>query len=747
MAENDKRQPNNSDELIDIKSLIGDADGGGFSLDDILSEYGVAPIKKPAGAEPAEEPVLAEQETVPGLDEDLPWPEAPRRPVQENKVVAFPGAESFADADGEDEEPVTEQEEQDDVEEDLEEEDDEDKIIEFPEEESAFAALIKDLKDRANDYADQMFEESEQMDQEEIRRLEKLIPGTDQEEEKANVRFVRPPRKEETPPPDVPPQELARQFTKKLKGMRLKIVLLFFLSLLSLTPIMVPLFGIVLPPPMDNYQLQVFFSAGLLAAGMLLSLEILTESVKRMRQGRVGMDTLTCFACVFTLADAVLLGVQQNRQGQLPYCAVALVTLLLLSHGEYHKRCAQRLSCRTAAASAQPYLVTLDEGKWNGKATYSKWSGEPVGFGSQIQMDDGAQRIYKRLCPVLAVACVLLSLLACVAQEKPELILWCLSTTFLAASALGGSMAYGRPYHKIARRLSQSGAALAGWPGMADSRRGDRLLLTDWDLFPPGYVEFNGIKVFGDHSMERVVAYTATLLRDAGSGLEKLFHDQLRMHGGIFRHAERLTCYEGGGLSALIRGNQVLVGSHSFMNLMEVTLPEGLRIKNAVFCAIDGELAGVFVLHYSLPDVVFPSLSCLLGEKVGPVLATRDFNIIPAMLQQRFKLAADRMDFPPVQPRRELSDPNQSHSTTLTAVLCREGLAPFAEAVVGARRLRRSARVGAVVSCVGSVLGVLLCYYLTSVGAFTSLAPLNLLIYLVMWLLPVWFLTDWAPRY
>lgn len=282
---------------------------------------------------------------------------------------------------------------------------------------------------------------------------------------------------------------------------------------------------------------------------------------------------------------------------------------------------------------------------------------------------------------------------------------------------------------------------------MADSRRGDRLLLTDWDLFPPGYVEFNGIKVFGDHSMERVVAYTATLLRDAGSGLEKLFHDQLRMHGGIFRNAERLTCYEGGGLSALIRGNQVLVGSHSFMNLMEVTLPEGLRIKNAVFCAIDGELAGVFVLHYSLPDVVFPSLSSLLGEKVGPVLATRDFNIIPAMLQQRFKLAADRMDFPPVQRRRELSDPNQSHSTTLTAVLCREGLAPFAEAVVGARRLRRSARVGAVVSCVGAVLGVLLCYYLTSVGAFTSLAPLNLLIYLVMWLLPVWFLTDWAPRY
>ncbi len=77
----------------------------------------------------------------------------------------------------------------------------------------------------------------------------------------------------------------------------------------------------------------------------------------------------------------------------------------------------------------------------------------------------------------------------------------------------------------------QSGAALAGWPGVAGSKRGDRVLITDGDLFPPGYVELNGYKVMGDFSAERVVAYTATLIRDSGSGLTKLFHDQLRAHG------------------------------------------------------------------------------------------------------------------------------------------------------------------------------------------------------------------------
>ncbi len=741
MSDKNKKKPNTSDELIDIKSLIRGADGGGFTLDEILSEYGVEP--QPPRQFPPEPEQPAQSDSP-----DLPWPEAPRRTRRRGNVVAFPGS-------AQPEEPVAEESEPegevppDPQEEDAEEgqPESEDKIIDFPEEESPLTSLLKDLKAQADDYADRMFEESEQMDQEEVRRLEELIPGTDQEEEEDDVRYVRRPRKQEPPPPDFPAQELARKYGKGLKGLRLRTLLVTLLTALALALLLVPALNLAWNPPLDDYQLQVLVSAGLLAVGMLLGVDVLGQALVRTVKGKFGMDTLTLLACCFTLVDSVLLALYQNREGQLPYCAVALAALGLMMHGEYHKRCALRLSCRTAAMAAEPYLVTMDEGKWNGKDTYAKWSGIPTGFGSQIQMDDGAQRIYKVVCPVLALACVLFALLACVGVGKSENLMWCLSAAFTAACALGGTLAYGRPFHKIARRLAQSGAALAGWPGMADSRRGNRVLITDWDLFPPGYVELNGIKVFGDFPVERVVAYTATLIRDSGSGLEKLFHDLLRSQGTIFRKAERLTCYEGGGLSALIRGDQVLVGSAAFMNLMEVELPQGLNVKNAVFCAIDGELAGIFALSYSLPDTAFPSLTALLREKVAPVLATRDFNVIPAMLQQRFKLAADRMDFPPIQRRRELSDPDQEHAATLTAVLCREGLAPFAESVVGARRLRRAARAGAVVSCVGSALGILLSCYLTSVDAYASISPLNLLIYLVMWLLPVWFLTDWAPRY
>jgi len=742
MRDKDTKQPNNSDDLIDIKSLIGDADGGGFTLDEIMSEYGLPPVSE----EPEEE--LTQEEDGP----DLPWPEAPRRTRYEDNVVMFPGAarpepeEELQEPDWEEEAPPEPEEPEPELEEELQPES-ADNVIEFPEEETPLESLIKDLKGRANEYADRMFEESEQMDTEQVRRLEELIPGTDREDEADDVRRVRRPRKQEPPPPDLPPQELGRMYSKGLKGMRLRILCLFFLTVLSMYPMILPLFDLVWMPPLDRYPVQVLIQAGILAMGMVFSVDVLANSLIRMFRLKMGMDTMTLFACCFTLADAVMLATRQNRGEQMPYCCVAMVALLLLTHGEYHKRCALRLNCRTAAAAAEPYVVTLDQGLWNGKDTYTKWSGVPTGFGSQIQMDDGAQRIYKVVCPVLFFGCILFSLLASVGVGRVENLLWALSSTFLAASALGGSLAFGRPFHKITRRLSQSGAALAGWPGMAQSRKGDRVLITDWDLFPPGYVHLNGIKVFGDFPVERVVAYTATLIRDSGSGLEKLFCDLLRSQGGIFRRADRLTCYEGGGLSAVIRGDQVLVGSAAFMNLMEIELPQGLNVKNAVFCAIEGELAGIFALNYTLPDTVFPSLSALLGEKVSPVLATRDFNVIPAMLQQRFKLAADRMDFPPIQRRRELSDQDQEHSDTLTAVLCREGLGPFADSVVGARRLRRSARVGAALACLGSGLGLLLTAYLVSVEAAGNLTSINLLIYLFMWLAPVWFLTDWAPRY
>ena len=734
MSERNDKQQNTPDELTGVKDLIGSADGGGFELDDILAEYG---HPRPV---PEEDPV----------EEDPEEDSAP------DNVVAFPGGYVP------EEEPDVDVAMPEDAPEDRESFDEEPEIvyrrppaevIPFPqpkeedgerdkEEKGALNAFLDSLNRRADRYAEQMYAEDEKLDPEEVRRLEQLIPGTDVEEEPEPVRRVKRAKKVEPPPPDTPPQQLAKEFGRGLKNTRLRLMSMLALTLMAAVQLVVPAAGYVFRYPLGEPMVQSWMAAALMGLGILLGVDAWAGGFVSLFRLRPGMDTLCSLGCLFTLLDGVVLALE--GADRLPCTAAALAGLYFLLLGNYHKKCALRLSCRTAAASSSPYRVTLDEEKWNGRDTYSKWSGDAAGFGSQIQQRDGAQRICGLIAPAVLVCAAAFTLY--ITATRPEQGLWCASCLFTACAALGSSVAYGRSFHLTARRLAHSGAALAGWPGVVGSRKADRVLITDTDLFPPGYVDLNGFKVLGDFPMERVVAYTATMIRDSGSGLTKLFHDYLRTLGGLMRNTENLRFHEGGGLSATIRGDQVLVGSADFMKLMEIDRPEGVSVKNAVFCAINGELAGIFALNYYLPDTVFPALDSLIREKVGPVLATRDFNLIPAMLKQRFKLSADRMDFPPVERRRELSAPDQDHGDTLAALLCREGLFPFAEAVVCAKRLRRATRVGAVLCCVSSVLGLLLTGYLVFVSAYGSLSPLNLLLYLLLWLLPVWLLTAWAHR-
>ena len=92
MSDQDKKQ--NKGDLIDVKALIGDADGGGFTLDDILAEYGhpVRPPEKPP-AEPEEPPAGPEERfnTIDLSKIPRPAPRARTAPRSEGKVVAFPG--------------------------------------------------------------------------------------------------------------------------------------------------------------------------------------------------------------------------------------------------------------------------------------------------------------------------------------------------------------------------------------------------------------------------------------------------------------------------------------------------------------------------------------------------------------------------------------------------------------------------------------------------------------------------------
>lgn len=779
-----------------------DRDGGDqFTLEDILAEFGggsasrreetdeatAVPVAPPKRRHP-QPPPKREQAPGPPRQERSPEPQTKREPTPEtpsgretplkperpsgpppkrekppeppaapppkrrDNVVAFPGGAAVRDTPAREAAPSPAPAAPQPEKASPSLEDAENKVVEFPEEEreeSFFTAKLGELKKKADEYADHMYEHAGIETRKEVRTAEKYIPGVDVEEEPTEpFRRERRPRRTPPPAPDHPPGELAQRYGKWLRLLELRTALVFLLALPMLYITVLQYVGAPLPGILaGSYERQVCTLTVLMGTAMLLGIDQLALPLGRMFLGRMGLDSLAGLACVVTLIDALTIVFRGGRAGQLPYCGVCVLSLAASMWGACLKRRGQRMACRTAAAAREPYVVTLDEDRWNGRDAYAKWSGETAGFGSQIQADDGAERVFRVTAPLVLVACVAFSLLASVGQERPEKFLWCLSATLTASATLSGTLCFGMPWSGLCRRLSKSGAALAGWDGAAGAAGGVGILLTDADLFPPGAVNLNGIKVFGDFPVEKVVSCAASLIRQSGSGLERPFYELLRSQGGLYRRCDDFRYHEGGGLSAEIRGEQVLVGSSSFMRLCSIALPQGLNVKNAVFCAINGELAGIFALNYTLHPAVQPSLTALIRNRVGPVMATRDFNLTPAMLRQRFKLPVDRMEYPAVERRVELSDNDAPHSPILSAVLCREGLAPFSEAVVGAKRLCTAVRGSAILAAVGSAVGAVLAFYLSFMEAYASLSASNLLIFLVMWTIPTLLISGWVDRY
>ena len=246
-------------------------------------------------------------------------------------------------------------------------------------------------------------------------------------------------------------------------------------------------------------------------------------------------------------------------------------------------------------------------------------------------------------------------------------------------------------------------------------------------------------------SLGKVSAYAAAAARAAGCGLERVFEGLAVGENAPRETAQDLSFYEQGGFGCTIHGESVLLGTASFLRKQDVRLPSNINLKTGIFLAIDHQLAAVFAVKYEASENVDYALRTLHRSRITPILAVRDPNITPALLKRKFYKKI-KVEYPQLTDRVALSEAEEDRGLP-RALLLREGLLPYAEAVVGSRRLRTAVRRATWLSLAGSAAGVLLTAYLVSLGKFDLLTPLSLTVFLLLWTLPVLLMSDWTGRY
>jgi hypothetical protein len=551
-----------------------------------------------------------------------------------------------------------------------------------------------------------------------------------------------PPEPEPEEPPIGPEEPLDAAMKEAQKNWRRchrPLTVALAVSLLLLAPQVAETAGYTVPLWTGDPQLQIIVSAAALVLMCILCRRVFIRGFSRLAHKFFTGELLLAVSAIAALLDCAARVWLPARSDTPLYALPACVGLLFGQWGCCQREKARCDTFRTAALdSAPPYLVTdLEIGA-------CKQPGRIPGFWTDTEKPSVAEFWQAALLPVIFVASIVFAGLGSLGQGRGSDFLLNWSAILAASAALMLPLVDTLPAARLAKRLQKAGCTVAGCAGAEKISRKRSMVLTDQDLFPPGTVSLNGVKLFGEE-MPKVVSYGASLARASGCGLRRLFDNLLVSEGGSLEVLDDFSFYEEGGFSANIHGESVLLGTASFMRKMDVRLPTGLNLRTGVFLSIDRQLAAVFAVKYKPSDNVDWALRLLHRNRIQPILASRDPNVNPGLLKRKFT-AKVKVNYPTLSDRLAFSEQETTPGHP-RALLLREGLLPYAETVAGSRRLCRAVRAGTALALLGSVAGALLSFYLTGLGSYTLMEPLRLLAFSILWTLPVFLLDNLAGRY
>lgn len=536
------------------------------------------------------------------------------------------------------------------------------------------------------------------------------------------------------PLPDVEnepnPAEPAMWHKRRLRDSRKYLPLAVLVTLLLWLPWALTQFWEITVPffsdSADNAALCVLVPQ---AAVSILCWPVFRAAIESLKEGTWSIYATAALCTLVTLLDEMTLLLLPKRVDAAPLGGVAAVLLVSALWGlsGIHKGMSESL--RTAAMGEPSKLVDRCGD------TIAKGGGRRKGFYTRISMEDTPAQWQRLLLPVLAAASLVFAVLSSVGQEQPQNLLWCWSVVLCASSPLVFPFAYSIPFGRLAAKLARSGAAVAGQYGAAVLSSSKKLAVTDEDLFPQNMAASLGNVTLYGEERPHALSYAATLLVQGGGILGRIFRDACQSERISLQSIEHFHIHDDGGLSGMIHGETVLVGTSAFMRHKAVRLPKSVPAKTSVCLAVDGQFIAVFNIKYNASDTVEYALRAMRKNGMQITLASRDGNVNPKLLKERFGVSGNIV-YPDMGERLTLSDPERDAEGP-NALMYRDGLLSFAALAIGSKKLCQTVLIGDILAILSGIAGSLLGFYLTFTGSYEVLTPALLLTYAVLWVVPL----------
>ena len=557
------------------------------------------------------------------------------------------------------------------------------------------------------------------------RELEEWIKPKKRPKEKKE-KEPREPR-EPRPPVDV---SFNTPLMRKTAALRLTLLFLFGAAAAYIT--LAPTYGFPMPELLmyTKFPFYTIFSlVALHGVSLILSLDVMLPGLLSIFDLRPNKLAPVALANLASLVYAVTIIVYPQWGGLLPYTAISIFSLFFCLVGVNSQAKAEaRVKKVCKGEYAQSYLY------YDPKLDIIRKENSEIDIVSRVDIAYKSRFENAYSWAVLALG-LILPAAAYFLKDSQISFFWAFSAVTTVGASFSSVCSYVLPMSFAAKRLATAGAAL--------TRREDAGLLasrfasvSDFDLYPVKSITLKGLKIYGDHSLEKVLSYTASAINQNQSSIGSVFMTMLKSQFGSLVDVGDVLHHESGGISCKIHGDQVLMGTCGFMLMRGVDVRHGKNLKNGVFVAINSQLAGVFAFIYEPQPEVRRALVKLIKNKVTPVITSLDFNIHQSAVELRFKLKVDSTDYPDLDARLDIIN-GGCEELTPAGIMTIDDIGVYTSLILAAKRVRRATRFNNILAAISTLGGMVVMFALLYADGYSSSMPRNMLLYMFLWFIPV----------
>ncbi len=543
--------------------------------------------------------------------------------------------------------------------------------------------------------------------------------------------------------------EAVTYYRKKEKAFRTKIIITFILFLYSLYLSLAPTFALWLPFGLtydSKPYLYLLILAAIQAVAMLVSIEMISIGLMRLINNRPNVYSLVTLASFASFIHILTIILFPQWGGYLPLSCVSVLQLFFLLLMADGRKIAVLRSLTTLGSGRENTLkaeeclngeIRINRGELEDEPEYLK----------DVFAPGIAERVIAIYVPILLGLILVAAVITTFVQHRGSLFFWALSAFLSTTSTAGIILCSSMPLKSSTKKLMNYGIGLRGYKGVKDLAKADSIVWTDFDLFSNKALVINGTKVFEPYTFEKVLQYSGSLLCEAELGIGRAFFEAMQEEYIKPVKVEELQFFESGGISALINNEPVLLGTAVFALRMGVRVPEEMRIKNGIYIAVNKRLAGIFAMKYKDQPVIEEAFRLVKTQKSVSIIASRCFNITPSMVEKRFNAKARWIEYPDIQDRLDISSQTGEAEGESLATIAREGMMPITECITMTKKLYRALIANLIWGLIGSVIGFVLMTFLVLKAAVVSVTPVNVLIFILLWIVPIWVNTIKASKY